>query len=379
MTTPPQHNEPDLTIAKKAGFWNIQGRDKKRFIIVLAIITALIAALYFIATRFSRVEQAPPSTGVQPSSVSDLPGRGDRRYLEQVAQADKNRAEEALLKGNSAIPTPPAVALQDDPLQQRPQPASVSVAPQPVAETATRPQPRDYGTYVDAITQKMQSRLGGIKYVGADTPQRPQSTTTPTPASATSAASPLPVTMIAKAGTIHYARLITAINSDMPGPVLAEVISGPLAGATLIGEFTAARNGIVLKFATATLKDGVQLPVNAIAIDPMTSGYNIADDVDPHTWERVVLPAAAAFVAGLGQALSQPPVSLTVGNSYVVTQQSDVSTQRALAAGAGSAAQSISGLMQQRAGELQPTITSVPGREVGVLLLAPLSSTGSRQ
>ena len=59
-----------------------------------------------------------------------------------------------------------------------------------------------------------------------------------------------PLEMI-KTGSILFAVIDTAVNSDVPGPILATVVHGPYKGARLIGEFappTPASEGLSLKF-----------------------------------------------------------------------------------------------------------------------------------
>src|SRR5690606_12018046 len=48
--------------------------------------------------------------------------------------------------------------------------------------------------------------------------------------------------IIIPAGTIEYAQLVTEANTDAPGPVMAQIASGPLAGARLIGSFQSTDN-----------------------------------------------------------------------------------------------------------------------------------------
>ena len=49
------------------------------------------------------------------------------------------------------------------------------------------------------------------------------------------------------AGTIEYAQLVLEANTDAPGPVLADIMSGPLAGSKLLGSFTSTDDYLILK------------------------------------------------------------------------------------------------------------------------------------
>jgi len=109
---------------------------------------------------------------------------------------------------------------------------------------------------------------------------------------------------IIQAGTIVYGQILTAANSDVPGPVLAEVASGPLTGGRAIGSFSLAQTQLVLTF-QRIVKDGVEYTVEAYALDPATTLPAVATDVDRHYFSRVFLPAAAEFIQGFAEAAAQ--------------------------------------------------------------------------
>src|SRR6202021_599971 len=109
---------------------------------------------------------------------------------------------------------------------------------------------------------------------------------------------------IVPAGTVSYAQLLTEANSDVPGPILAQIMSGPLAGARAGGEFKTLDDYLVLHFALVNFK-GKDYQIDAIALDPDTTLGGMATDVDQRYFTRVILPAAAGFMQGLGSALAQ--------------------------------------------------------------------------
>ena len=49
-------------------------------------------------------------------------------------------------------------------------------------------------------------------------------------------------------GNILYAQLISRANSDSPGPIVAEIVQGELAGAKVLGSFTQANDSLIIEF-----------------------------------------------------------------------------------------------------------------------------------
>src|SRR5690606_9021030 len=62
--------------------------------------------------------------------------------------------------------------------------------------------------------------------------------------------------VIIPAGNIAYGQLLNALNSDIPGPVLVHVLSGPFSGGRALGQFQVSQDYLVLTF-KAIVKDGV--------------------------------------------------------------------------------------------------------------------------
>ncbi len=128
---------------------------------------------------------------------------------------------------------------------------------------------------------------------------------------------------IIPAGTIAYGQLINELNSDLQGPVLVQIMSGPFAGGRAIGKIEVKSDFadyMVLTFQTIVL-DTVSYHVNAIAMDEQTQLTGQATDVEHHYFTRIVLPAAAKFIEGYGSSMSQTgsQVSQTSGGGQVAT------------------------------------------------------------
>ena len=81
-------------------------------------------------------------------------------------------------------------------------------------------------------------------------------------------------TPIIPAGTILYGETLTSSSSDLPGPVLVQVTTGPYKGSRLVGRFSTAESvdRMVVQFSAMTLPDGTSAPVTA----PPTSASTTA-------------------------------------------------------------------------------------------------------
>lgn len=116
--------------------------------------------------------------------------------------------------------------------------------------------------------------------------------------------------VIVSSGDIAYAQLLIAINSDIGGPALAQILSGPFAGGRVIGEVEVKGEYIVIEF-SRIIKDTVSYTISGIALDENTTLAGQATDVDHHYFTRVILPAAAKFVEGYGSAVAQTGTTVT--------------------------------------------------------------------
>jgi len=127
--------------------------------------------------------------------------------------------------------------------------------------------------------------------------------------------------VIVSSGDIAYAQLLTAINSDIKGPALAQILSGPFAGGRVIGKVDVKSEYIIIKF-NRIIKDTVSYSISGIALDENTTLAGQATDVDHHYFARVILPAAARFVEGYGSAVAETGNTVTqiAGGGQAIAQ-----------------------------------------------------------
>lgn len=174
--------------------------------------------------------------------------------------------------------------------------------------------------------------------------------------------------VLIKAGTIEYGQIMTEANSDIPGPVLATIASGKFSGSKLIGSFTRNEEYLMITFSTLVDKKGVSIPIQAYALDPNTTLSGMATDVDNRYWQRVIWPAAAQFVAGMGSAIAESgSTNVTVNGETVTTSQNDIDTKQEIYKGVEKAAERVSDILDEKASKTQPLVRVAAGTPLGIL------------
>lgn len=362
----------------------------------------------------------------QQSSVAALPdvnalpgGMHSNPYYNQLAtQQAQQQAQAAAAKGQSSVsPMAPGVPAQpaipapavakpapSETVVVRPappahlQPTPVAYAAPPTAQQAQEPTPEQkqqnqlYAAAVNSllaswgngpapVTQvyidpnKEGSAGGQGGGTGAHAEAQPASTSA-SAASGSGRASPAapPATVLIPAGKGVYARTKLAANSDTGGPVVVTAESGPIAGDDMTGTFSRRDDRLVVNLTSITLQDGEQKSIDALVIAPDSMETAVASDVDQHFVARFALPVAAAFVAGLGQAIEQSNATVAVSPFGGYTAQNHLNFNQQLGVAAGTAGTQLQQLLLQNAPN-GPTVKLAAGVNVGVIFLKPLTDS----
>lgn len=118
-----------------------------------------------------------------------------------------------------------------------------------------------------------------------------------------------------KAGTILFAVLDTAVDSDYPDtPVMATIIEGKFKNAKMLGKLSLAegKDKVSLNFTLMDQDDWISArTVNAFAIDPDTARTVMASEVDHHYLERYGAIMASSFLQGYSSAITNAGTSTT--------------------------------------------------------------------
>jgi intracellular multiplication protein IcmE len=176
------------------------------------------------------------------------------------------------------------------------------------------------------------------------------------------------------AGEIEYAQLMVEANSDVPGPVLALLVSGPLSGSKLLGTFTVVDDYLTISFETIVV-DGESYAISAVALDPSTTLPGMATEVDHRYFKKIVLPAAAAFIEGFAEAVSQTEettITIDTGSDTTTSTNGDPTTEEEIANGIEEAGQEISEILEEMADDTETLVKIHAGTPIGVLFTEPV-------
>lgn len=161
-----------------------------------------------------------------------------------------------------------------------------------------------------------------------------------------------------RAGTTVPAKLITPLNSDAPGPVLAEITSGPLAGARLIGSMSVAKNSLLVTFTTIS-KPGwpstYSVGAVGMSVDRSTA---LATDVNNHYVQKYFGLLAGSFIEGYGDAMSQQGsvTYLDPTSGGVVTSRNELSGSQISKSAQGEVLSTLGRDWQRQTQNVTPTI-----------------------
>jgi len=292
----------------------------------------------------SRVSRSP--------NVDDTPAgdqlRTSERYQDNLRQQNEDGAREAEEADTSFLATPDEPLRQIDekppaivPNRNRPlPPANTPVeAPPPQTVVIDRQQPiqqqarpsdgqstaPDYAR-INQLAQLMATQQQGLLgswqaqpsavtvVVEQDLMPAEDAVDTAGVASGGAATSARPATLelLVRAGDVVLASTLISNDSDTPGPVVVQIRSGPFEGARLLGGFQNNLDStyLIVQFDAMVLPDGTEVPVSAYAVDARQKSLAVRTDLDRRLFARYAPRVAAAFVSGVGEALSDPGTSL---------------------------------------------------------------------
>jgi intracellular multiplication protein IcmE len=357
-----------------------------------------LAGVQFMQTRTTEQQSIIPSGTTTAAPTQTDTGEVSPEYQRAVNELDQTRAEAALGRGESALPTPmsspvasptvdTAVAAEDtrDPLRdfermlQANQVNQQAAAPElavpeapPVNPEVVQNLSRTYRAQMDMLmtqwnptamtvmagTAKTDDELGAG---GGD--------------AGGGAGQEAPKRQLISAGAVYYAQMLMEANSDIPGPIMAQILTGPLAGGKAIGSFETYRNHLMIRFRTVSIR-GRQITVDILALDPETTLGGVATEVDPRYFSRVVIPAAAEFISAYGEAISEPTSTTTVsgsGASSITTNSQDGNDSKdAFYKGLGSAFESVSEFVREEGASIKRLVRVGVGTPLGLFFVSPV-------
>lgn len=183
--------------------------------------------------------------------------------------------------------------------------------------------------------------------------------------------------VIVAAGSIVYGQLMNQLNSDLPGPVLVSLLSGPFAGGRAIGQLEVKSDYMILTF-SKVIKDGVVYQVKGVALDEETTLTGHRSDIDRHYFTRVILPAAAEFIKGYAGAAAETATSTrTDGGGGLVQDNPSPDAREQVFAGVEEAADQVSDILEEEA-DRPVTVHLDKGTTMGILFIDSVTTASAR-
>jgi type IV secretory pathway VirB10-like protein len=184
---------------------------------------------------------------------------------------------------------------------------------------------------------------------------------------------------VIKAGSILFATLDTAVNSDYPdSPVLATIVAGPLKGAKLLGKIVTAKSvsgqldRVSLNFTIMNLDAWPKSKnVTAYAIDPDTARVVLASSVNYHYMQRYGAIMATSFLQGYATSITNAGTS-TTGIFGTSTTHPSLGPGQKIAVGLGQIGQNL-GQVTQNYVNIPPTVRVDSGVGLGILFMSDVT------
>ncbi len=371
-----------------------------KLMIVGGVILVIIVAIFFFGGGSDPVPPSVVSGGQQ--DLREAPGTEEldptmKAALEEINEDMQANAEDS---GDSFLPVPinpSREGLPDEPLQteaedpletwQRLQEQQLQQqAVQPLPQQPTGPSEEEIARQqaLNDLAQAMSAQMNDIVQNRTIDPLSYMSVTAPPQATTngnaelrdenglTSGTAETTVVQLLPAGTIEYGQTLIEANSDIGGPVLVQLVTGPFAGGRAIGSFERREKYLILTFSTLSHK-GVTYNIDAIAVDPNTTLTGMSTDVDYRLFSRIILPAAARFIEGLGSAIADTGnTTVTVNGETVVQDFNDLNTREELYNGVEEASRELGDFLEEQGDGTEILVRVEAGAPVGILFLEPV-------
>lgn len=257
-------------------------------------------------------------------------GRGEQQELTPrmaaiIESANAERANQAESTGQgSVMPTPLTGKMDNVPVSEAASPQEKqAIAEREAGEreravaTAMAPQRQvskeevqATALAINALSQKWTSRAHNEQFAPVITTASMNGQPAGQAPGAAPAAAVPKEKLLFRAGDMVSGAIVSAVSSDMQGPVLATILTGDYRGARLVGGFTKNEDTVSITFRTMSLPNG-SVNVTAQALDAETLKSGIATSVDRKYFERFILKPAAALIKGYAEASSRANTTTT--------------------------------------------------------------------
>lgn len=374
-----------------------------------AIVGGLVVVIGAVVLFGGEKEQSQTSRVGRGASVKQAPGTApvSEAYRESINERNIQEREEAIRTGGSAIPEPidPNVGraplpnkddAEEDPLArwrrlQEERQKQVAAAPPVIQPDLPQVEIQDNSAEIaNALAQAMASQMESIldnisaarpqnvvvtdqEFIDALNEEEQLQEAEAAAAAAQQVASQQVVNIILPAGSVEYGQTLIDANTDAEAPVLARIVTGPFRGSRMIGEFEEEDEYLVIRFDTVII-NGLNHSIDVLALDPEQASPALVTEIDRKYFRRIVLPAAASFVQGLGSGIaSAGSTSVDTGSGSTSTTEDDLDIRQEFFTGIELAAGKVAEVLSEEASDVEPSIRVEAGTPVALLFLEPVT------
>lgn len=325
-------------------------------------------------TDVKPIMSAPARPESAQSAVRDLPATYEQAAIQQAARAP---AQPPLL--GPPLPGDIAAFAPNEPQPQASNFEHWSAEPasepnEPADPQAVEAEEAERSELFFELRQEPKPATASIQHP-ASPPRNPMTAlrqAPPDPVGASTAA-----TRVLFPGTVISASLVTEINSESPGPVIAQITQAVHdsatgrtllipQGARLIGDYkSSARYGqsrIAILWSRIVMPDGAEIALDEVALDP-SGAAGVAGPVDNH-WAEVFGAAALGTLINIGVASAEDP-HLTYGGIGIVTRDP---VDQAINEGIQRSANLVTSRVVDRSLAIPPTIRIEAGKRIAVIV-----------
>ncbi len=330
-------------------------------IVAVVLVTVIFIMIFFSGTKESQNISTLPGG----SNVTAVPGTDEEiapAYVDAVEQQNEAELDRAIAEGGSVIPVPiktsearleaPEVEREnEDPLRRwrmlqeervKRQVKAHQIEEKPVTVLDAEQQSEALKNMSESMVEQMQSILSentesktmNSKTFAIHDEKRETGNMNGRYANAEQMRKlkkdAIETKVIIPAGSIYYGQLLLQANSDIPLNVMAQLVSGPLKGWKLFGEFSVMDDAemLAITFDKAVNDEGKQYSINAIMLNPDTGLPAMRTGIDHRYFERVILPSAASFIEGYSAAVEESGATTVVVNEGTVSKETGESTDK---------------------------------------------------
>lgn len=386
MADSAKKKEAPVKIVMTGGRWFMFG--------TAAVAIFIAYAAYSIHKSNSAGLAAKASLNAQTDRINNTAGstHSSPMYNQQVNDMNHLQANQALQNGQSFVPTPILAPAAQPPKPQPPAPPRANY--QPANQNQQPPEwhrpnvdqavTNEISQIASVISTSQQPSVGSLVLTapaGSAEEAKAASMASASAATVASVSSNKPKVVL-PAGSLIYGVFNVRMESDVPGPVLGELVQGKWNGYKVLGKFKNIDGSNLLSIHMTALVDkaGNNYPIDAYAISPETTLPAMATDVDRHILSRVGSFAGAAFLAGLqGYGAAVANAGATTSNTLTgsTTTYPLLTGTQLMYIAAGSAAQNLQAPEQalQRMIVQPNTITVKEGTPFVLLTVGGAEST----